>query len=415
MNRVMADIAPPRMTLAFYRVWASEIARVIAGQIATILLPWLILHMVPNPAWYGEALMLYTLPRAVGTWVTGRLTRHWPALRILVASAGLSGLALAYLSFVLGWHGLPFVAVVGGAALLSFAEGLYFPVIGAIVPLVAAESHWGLANTIFQGTYQLGRVAVAGAVTALWLILPTRGWMMVAASVMAIAALVPPGWRVRREPVADHQTHLATAMGLPWRDPRWLVLVILTAGVTLGYMGPTVVGLPLFVHVVLHASGAIYARLVMAEALGAVLAIGVLFLHHRARIPLGWLLASMGLGGALWGTLAIVPNVWWAFSAIGLSMACFTWANVQSLTIIQHWFSGRQLGPVMSTLWMATTVGGPLSIGIAGATLIIFPVPVLFWGGAAVILLCLSVVGVWWVLHPGALADQVKNVAQGNS
>ena len=69
----------------------------------------------------------------------------------------------------------------------------------------------------------------------------------------------------------------------------------------------------------------------------------------------------------------------------------------------------------MSTLWMATTVGGPLSIGIAGATLIIFPVLVLFWGGAAVILLCLSVVGVWWVLHPGALADQVKNVAQGNS
>ena len=414
MNRAMEDSAPQRMTVAFYRVWVSEIARVIAGQTATILLPWLILHLVPNPAWYGEALMLYTVPRAVGTWITGRLTKRWPALRVLLASAGLSSLALAYLAVVLGWHGVPLVAVIAGAALLSFAEGLYFPAIGTVVPQVATESHWGLANTIFQGTYQLGRVAVAGGVTALWVFLPARGWLIVAAAVMAVAALLLPGWWVRKTPADDGDTLRETAIHVPWRDARWLVLVTLTTGVTLGYMGPTVVGLPLFVHSVLHASGAVYARLVMAEALGAVLAIGVLMLQSHHSTPLVWLLTSMGVGATLWGTLSVVANVWWAFGAIGLSMACFTWANVQSLSIIQHWFSGWQLGPVMSTLWMATTVGGPVSIGLAGGALVIFPVTVLFWGGAAIILLCLGLVGGWWALHPTALGDRVTKVASDN-
>lgn len=416
MNRDLADSASHRrMTVAFYRVWASEIARVIAGQTATILLPWFILHMVPNPAWYGEALMLYTLPRAVGTWATGRLTVRWSALRVLTASAGLSALALAFLAVLLGWHGAPLVTVVIGAALLSFAEGLYFPAIGTAVPQVVAKGQWSLANTILQGTYQLGRVVVAGGVTALWVFVPEWGWLVVAAAVMAVAALLPPGWRVRRHQADESAAHGTAPVRLPWRDARWVVLAVLTTGVTLGYMGPTVVGLPLFVRTVLHASGAIYARLIMAEALGAVLAIGVLFLHSHQRIPLVLLLASMGVGGALWGTLAIVPNVWWAFGAMGLSMACFTWANVQSLSIIQHWFSGQQLGPVMSTLWMVTTVGGPVSIGLAGVALAVFPVAVLFWGGAAVILLCLGVVGVWWAFHPTALGDRVTGVAQGKA
>ena len=405
----------------FRRLWASETARVFAGQWMYIVLPWVYLHMVHSPEWYGFLMTLTSIPRVLGSAFAAWLNRRWPAVSVMrmasfTAAFGAVGLVACFaLSVPWLWALMPFVLV------MAFTEGVYFPAIGTAVPQLLPQSSWQQANTLLQSTNQIARMLISFVLSPV--VARVSHWMSfswVAALYLFTSAVLPRAKRIVQVPKKGVSTSEPagtaheTASDAPsseaedddsafgtrrtfWRQPAFLILLSLTIGINLGYLGPTGVGIPLFVRAALHGIASTYALMVGCEAAGSLAGMFLLMVTHRFRLGVHVLLYGLYVGTLFWLFIPLVPRVAWVAVFMALSMMAFIWVNIQSISLIQAWFHGPSLGAVMSVLWTASMVLGPVSYAMDGALLKWLPIQTLFIASACFIglVVTITLVCVW--------------------
>lgn len=404
----MLYVPPP----PFRALWASETARVFAGQIMSIVLPWMYLHLVHSSEWYGYLMAATSVPRILGAASASWFNTKRPALSVMrvasiVAAVCAVGLVTCFsFSFPRLWALLPFVL------LMAFTEGVYFPAIGTAVPQMLPEESWQQANTLIQSTNQIGRMLLSfvlspiAAKMSYW-----TSFSCVAALYVFTSAVLPRNQKHARpeqqeealgigahgehgDHVADHggttssaetESEEAKPSSAFWRRPDFLILLGLTLGINIGYIGPTGVGIPLFVRSALHGNASTYALMVGCEAAGSVAGAFLLMMTRRYRLTVYHLLYGLYAGTFFWLVIPVLPHVAWTACFMALSMMAFTWVNIQSISLIQVWFRGPSLGAVMSVLWTASMILGPVSYAMDGALLQWLAIPTLFVASACFI------------------------------
>ncbi|MCL6488777.1 MAG: hypothetical protein K6T76_07570, partial [Alicyclobacillus mali] len=193
-----------------------------------------------------------------------------------------------------------------------------------------------------------------------------------------------------------------------WRNPAFLILLGLTLGINLGYLGPTAVGIPLFVSSALHGNASIYALMVGCEAAGSLAGMLLLTFTSRFRVSVHLLLGGLYVGTLFWLLIPLYPHVAWCACLMALSMAAFVWVNIQSISLIQIWFRGSSLASVMSILWTAAIVLGPVSYAVDGALLKWLSIQVLFIASACLIAFVVTAALICILVRPTWIPQQAK-------
>jgi len=418
--RVIGFYIPPA---PFRRLWASEAARVFGGQLLYIVLPWIYLRSVHSPGVYGLLMTLTSIPRVIGSASAGWWNKRHPAVSVMrTASWTATLMAAAFASALLlsrrdVWVLMPFIMV------MAFTEGLYFPAVGTAVPQLLPEESWQQANALIQGTNQVGRMVVS------FLLAPFVEKIAYWASCAGVAALYlvtslalprPRAHGASKEQESESSMKDgevqgegesdASAEARPnfWRSPAFLLLLGLTLGINLGYLGPTGIGIPLFVSSALHGNASIYALMVGSGAAGSLAGMLLLTLTSRFRVSVHLLLGGLYVGTLFWLLIPLYPHVAWCACLMALSMAAFVWVNIQSISLIQVWFRGPSLGPVMSILWTASIVFGPVSYAIDGALLKWLSVQALFFASACFIGIVVTAALISILVKPAWVPQQAK-------
>ncbi|MDI9259617.1 MFS transporter [Alicyclobacillus sendaiensis] len=418
--RLVGFYVPPA---PFRRLWASEAARVFGGQLLGIVLPWIYLRVVHSPETYGFLITLTSIPRVVGSASSAWWNKRGPAVAVMrrassVAALMAAGVALA-VSFARTdlWIMMPFIIV------MAFTEGVYFPAVGTAVPQLLPEESWQQANALIQGTNQVGRMVASFVLAPVVTKVAYWASCAIVAALYLVTSLVLPTSRPRpaadgaqaesspSEGGADESESEPTSDAKSrsfWRNPAFLILLGLTLGINLGYLGPTTVGIPLFVSSALHGNASIYALMVGCEAAGSLAGMLLLTFTSRSRVSVHLLLGGLYVGTLFWLLIPLYPHVAWCACLMALSMAAFVWVNIQSISLIQIWFRGSSLASVMSILWTAAIVLGPVSYAVDGALLKWLSIQVLFIASACLIAFVVTMALICILVRPTWIPQQAK-------
>ncbi len=148
--------------------------------------------------------------------------------------------------------------------------------------------------------------------------------------------------------------------------------------------------------------------MVGCEAAGSFAGMLLLLFTSRFRVSVHLLLGGLYVGTMMWLLIPLYPHVAWCACLMALSMAAFVWVNIQSISLIQIWFRGSSLAPVMSILWTAAMVLGPVSYAVDGALLKWLSIQALFIASACFIGFVVTVAFICVLVKPAWIPQQPK-------
>lgn len=401
--------SPSRLTmfsalaLRDYRLlWTGQTISLIGDQFYYVALAWLTLQLTGSALALGGVLTAAAVPRGVLMLAGGAISdRFSPRLLMLGSDVLRCVLVAAQAALVLAgsahlWQ-LYVLAITFGVV-----DALFYPAVGAIVPMIVDEERLPSSAALQQIT-QRGSVfigpAIAGVLIAAGGSVRGNG---VAFAVDAVSfglstltlALMRGGVRQTRdmEKSAEAETagegllrSIRSGLRYAWQDPVIRTLLIVVAGLDVTLNAVFGVGLPLLAKT--HFAGGAAALGSMDSAFGAGALIGIaiagsIAVPRRRGLVLVGVTAGFGLG-----TLAmpLMPNLPAALAVILLAAIGSGLINVLLIPWLQTRTDPSMYGRVNSLFMLASIGLTPLSYALAG-WVAAFNLLALFIGGSLLIL-----------------------------
>jgi MFS family permease len=378
----------------FRLLFSGETVSVLGDQFHFVALAWLTLQLTGSGLALGSVLMVAAIPRAIFMLVGGALSdRFSPRSLMLYSNAIRAVLVGAIAALVLSgrielWH------LYVMAAMFGVVDALFYPAISTILPMLVDELTLPPANALMQGSQVLASLigpALAGVVVALVHTGPAFAIDAASFAVAAIALLFVLGGR--RRPAAAEGGEAATRLlstisagfGYAWGDPAVRSLIVLTAAFNFALTGPLSVGIPYLAGHRLGGGPAAFGILFSAFGAGGLL--GVVLAGGIARVPR---LGSVVLGiaillGIAVALIGIAPNIPVAFGLLATIGIGSGFLNVHIVSWLQGRTAANMRGRVMSMVMLGSVGLAPLSFALAGATVDLGAVTVMFAVAGAIV------------------------------
>lgn len=271
--------------------------------------------------------------------------------------------------------------------LLGAATALHYPADRAVVVDIVSPERLTKANAGLQTVMHLGNIggpAIAGGLIALVGATQTLALAGVAygLGLLTLMFLSTGRQRVDEREVGRWWAELVGGVRYTLSRRGLALLLLVVAGMNLGFVGPFAIALPVFVAEELHSPALVLAVLEMSFAggaiLGAVLA-GALALLSRGPSLLAAVLATSV-------SMAVVATssspVWAAFAILGAGTASGV-ANVVLVTAIQQQTDTAYMGRVMSlAMWVSMGLV-PVSQALTGTLISVVDSSLVLLAGAA--------------------------------
>jgi MFS transporter, DHA3 family, macrolide efflux protein len=370
-------------------LWA-QVASQMGDASFGVLLIWAVLGMTDSTLVVGAVATLNYLPVLLFGMVGGLAADRMSRRGLMIASDGVrAAIALSLPLLALGGLLGPWVMAAAGFLLFT-ASAFFNPARDATIPSLVGAGDLVAANSIVQISVPMGWL-FGPALCTLFLkwVPPVRLFAGVGVLFLVSVAYLT---RLPRIAVQAHHGEPGSALfeGLKvaWRDVRLRWLLVITAVDNLFIMGPAVVGTPLFVKGILHASGQAYALTEAMLALGVVLGLPLTaWLNRRAGqgrvLILGIFMDGITYLPVLW--ISSVAGLCVAMMLHGISIPMIT---VTRASLVQRITPSQQLGRVFALISIGVTGLTAVSSGLTGVVATIVPVNVIFGVIAVLAALC---------------------------
>jgi MFS family permease len=383
----MSKLLEPLRIKEFRRFWFSGAISVFGDHLTFVAMPWLVLKLTGDPLAMGMVIAIAAIPRAFFMLFGGALSDRWSPRLVMLASNLLRFLlvgtlaGLTYLEAI----DLPLVFVI--AFLFGLADAFLFPAASAMPPRLLEKEQLAAGNSLLQGTFQL--TVVFG---------PMAGGLLIAAlgdtgidgqgltdrvalaTVFALDAMtfLVSLWllftiRERFTPeVPLHGSFVGSILeGLrwAWRDGPIRTFMLLSAGLSLVFRGPFMVGVPALANEHLAEGAAGYGIILSALGVGSI--VGAIIAGSRKPLPYHWLgkllLIDFMIFGAIMLLMAQVQVLVVISGVVLVAGVLDGYVTVFLTTWLQQHVPAERLGRVMSVVMFVGQGLFPISAAAAGA------------------------------------------------
>lgn len=410
-------VLAPLRTPAVRRLWAGQVAALLAAEVHLVVLAWLALDLTGSGLALGTVLVAGMVPRAALMLVGGVTADRRDHRRVLAAAHAVRAVVVTTLAVAAVAGGLRLWHLVAAALALGAVTAFAAPAVHTVVPRECPPEQLRAGNALLRGTAEV--VGTAGPVLGGGLVaLAGTGGALAAVATCYALAFVLTGSLLVRTPTGS-RWHGTPAGGGPGpapgsagavrgtladlrdgaaavrRDGFALRVLALVGAAGLALSGPVTVGVPWLARRVLDLDPAAFGLLLSVWTAGSLL--GVVLAGSLRRVP-RWRVAMTTVAGVLvaalvaLGTTPPLPVVAVGLLAMGTAAGAL---NVLLVTWLQQRAPADALGRIMSWAELAEVVAAPASYLLAGALLDVSPTA-LFVGAAAVLLL-----GTLAVVSPG--------------
>jgi MFS family permease len=381
----------------FRLLFGGETISVVGDHFHFVALAWLTLQLTGSGLALGSVLMVAAVPRAVFMLLGGALSDRWSPRSVMLYSNAIRAVLVGILAtlVVSGRAELWQLYVMGG--IFGVVDALFYPAINAILPMLVDEPSLPPANALMQGSQQMAGLigpALAGVVVALVETGPAFAVDAVSFGVATIAIFFVAGGRRTAtvqgsSEAGDHGLlgSVRAGLGYAWSDPAVRSLILLIAAFNFAFSGPLLVGLPFLADHVLRGGSAAFGILLSAFGGGAV--VGAMIAGSVRRVPrLGTTILAIAIGlGVGLGLIGVAPNVPAAFGVLAAMGVGAGFINVQVFSWLQGRTAEEMRGRVMSLVMLGAVGLAPISYALAGATIDLGPVALMFGVAGAIVVI----------------------------
>ncbi|AEE46736.1 MFS transporter [Cellulomonas fimi] len=411
------SVLTPLRTPALRRLWAGQLAALLAAEIHLVVLAWLALDLTGSGLALGTVLVVGMLPRAALTLVGGVTADRHDHRRVLAAAHATRAAVVAALAVTAAAGGLRLWHLVAAGLALGAVTAFAAPAVHTVVPRECPPEQLRAGNALLRGTAEVvgtagpvlggGLVALAGTGPTLAAVASCYTLAFVVTASLLVRAPAGSPWRgtsAAAQPAPPHGTRgslrrtladLREGAAALRHDPFALRVLALVAAAGLALSGPVTVGVPWLARRELDLDAAAFGLLLSLWTAGSLL--GVVIAGSVRRVP-RWRVAMTTVAGVLVAalvTLATTPTLPVAAACL-LAMGTAAGAlNVLLVTWLQQRAPAEALGRIMSWAELAEVVVAPVSY-LAAGVLLDASLTALFVGAAAVLLL-----GTLAVVTPG--------------
>lgn len=379
----------------FRLLFSGETISVLGDHFHFVALAWLTLQLTGSGLALGSVLMVAAIPRAIFMLVGGALSDRFSPRSLMLYSNAIRAVLVGIIATLVLTGNVQLWQLYVMAGIFGVVDALFYPAIGAILPMLVDETNLPPANALMQGSQQLATLlgpALAGLLVALVQTGAAFAIDAVSFAVAAIALVFIVGGR--RAPKSTggadggESSLLATiriGFGYAWSDPAVRSLILLTAAFNFGFTGPLSVGLPFLAEHSLGGGSATFGILLSAFGAGALLgAVAAGSIHRVPHLGAVTLTIAVGLGVGL-GLIGVAPNVPVAFGLLAVIGVGAGFINVHVVSWLQGRTAEEMRGRVMSMVMLGSVGLAPLSYALAGLIVDIGPVPVMFAVAGAIV------------------------------
>jgi MFS transporter, DHA3 family, tetracycline resistance protein len=365
-----------------------------------VAFPFLVLSGRSGVAGLGLALTLLGVARLVGTPLGGVLADRWHPRFTMIGADIARACVLLWLAatFAAGSPSLPQLCVVATA--LGLLEGLFLPAYRAITPTILPPADLARGNSVGEafnvGAAIAGQLVAGAALTAFGaptlLAIDIASFAVSALTLLALTGRTAgkPVPQPAPEPVPEPAGSAGTFRTFLLSSRLLMVILLMTAMVSITAAGLFAVGLPVMAKQRFAAPAEVYGVLLFGIAVGRLagsLAAGTL---ATARWRGYKTLVLLAVHGALLVALPSLHSLGLLLPALALLGFADGTLLVIVLTVVQQLAPGEIRGRVMAAMTFVQTGSFPISVALAGLAISQWGVNRTFLvGGVGVLLMAL--------------------------
>ena len=407
----------------FRLLFSGETISVIGDQFHFVALAWLTLQLTGSGLALGSVLMVAAIPRGVFMLLGGALSDRLSPRSLMLGSNAIRALLVGIIAALVLTDRAELWQLFVMAGIFGVVDALFYPAIGAILPMLVDEETLPPANAALQGSQQLASLIGPAAAGVLVALVNTGPAFVIDAFSFAIASValffVVGG---RRAPAAEGpreaQPGLLSSVGVglryAWRDPAIRSLIVLSAAFNFALTGPLTVGIPYLADQRFDGGPAAFGIILSGFGAGAL--VGAVVAGSVPRIRrLGAVVLTIGVGiGAAVSLIGLAPNVPLAFVLLAVIGLGAGFLNVQVISWLQARTAEEMRGRVMSLVMIGSAGLVPVSYAVSGAIVDFGAVTIMFAVGGAIITgasLTAMAWGMGGLLNQAPLGEPVEVVA----
>ncbi len=379
----------------FSTFWASQTLIALIGQAYFVTQSWIVLDLTKSTVLLGTLLMIGAIPRVALLPITGMIAdRIHPKHIMIMAEIALAVVTAAF-SIALFLHRMSVWEIFSFAVVYGVISAIYLPSSYAIIPSLVDNSNLQQANVLLQLTNQTS-VFVGAALTGI--IIAKFGLVSAysAMTITTVASLVLLLFlRARSTKPTANQDEEKQHGSKPRsyaeiiRIPLLLFLVMMSAVLNLGVIGPMQVGLPTIAHSSPHLGVEGLGYLTSSFGFGSMVGVMLagLIRDKNRRFPT-MIITGIALG-VIWAIVGSPNNLYFLLIILWIAGVCVGIVNVLFITLLQTNTPQHLLGRVMGLQLMGSTGLQPVSLFLSGWAIPLVGVGLLFlYGGTIVIIFC---------------------------
>ena len=407
----------------FRLLFSGETISVIGDQFHFVALAWLTLQLTGSGLALGSVLMVAAIPRGVFMLLGGALSDRFSPRSLMLGSNAIRAVLVGIMAALVLTDRAELWQLFVMAGLFGVVDALFYPAIGAILPMLVDEETLPPANAALQGSQQLASLIGPAAAGVLVALVNTGPAFVIDAFSFAIASValffVVGGRRAATaEGPAEARPGLLSSVGVglryAWRDPAIRSLIVLSAAFNFALTGPITVGIPYLADQRFDGGPAAFGIILSGFGAGAL--VGAVVAGSVPRIRrLGAVVLTIGVGiGAAVSLIGLAPNVPLAFVLLAVIGLGAGFLNVHVVSWLQARTAEEMRGRVMSLVMIGSAGLVPVSYAVSGAIVDFGAVTIMFAVGGAIITgasLTAMAWGMGGLLNQAPLGEPVEVVA----
>jgi MFS family permease len=407
----------------FRLLFSGETISVIGDQFHFVALAWLTLQLTGSGLALGSVLMVAAIPRGVFMLLGGALSDRFSPRSLMLGSNAIRAVLVGIIAALVLTDRAELWQLFVMAGLFGVVDALFYPAIGAILPMLVDEETLPPANAALQGSQQLASLIGPAAAGVLVALVNTGPAFVIDAFSFVIASValffVVGGRRAAAaEGPAEAQPGLLSSVGVglryAWRDPAIRSLIVLSAAFNFALTGPLTVGIPYLADQRFDGGPAAFGIILSGFGAGAL--VGAVMAGSVPRIRhLGAVVLTIGVGiGAAVSLIGLAPNVPLAFVLLAVIGLGAGFLNVHIVSWLQARTAQEMRGRVMSLVMIGSAGLVPVSYAVSGAIVDFGAVTIMFAVGGAIITgasLTAMAWGMGGLLNQAPLGEPVEVVA----
>lgn len=378
----------------FRKLWIGSTLSVFGDFFSYIALSWLVLQLTGSSLALGSVLVAQAVPRAVLMVVGGALADKLSPRLMMLGSMGLRAVFVAPLAALVITGHVQMWEVYGIAVVFGVVDAFFMPARSSILPKIVADHQLEPGNAVLNVTMQASIIlgpALGGVIVAAF----GTGWAFAAdAACFALGFLfilsLPAAVRAasgEAHPDGGLGGQIAAGFRYAWADVGLRVALIVIAVIDFAANGGLGVGLPTVAHGRFAAGANGLGIMFAAWGLGATAgALGAGLLPPPKRFGLLIIAFCLWVGVGI-GAVGVVPSLWPAAVALGLSGVATGVINTYGVSWLQRRTTPEMQGRVMSLVMLASMGLTPIGYAASGAIAQVNPT-LLFLLAGGMILLC---------------------------